>query len=179
MRTFTILTAIITVTAYSFSGTALAPLALQEAQAASSPTQPVMLSIPAIELHTQVVPMGIDKLGNLDVPSGDTNHVGWYAKGPLPGERGAAVMDAHVFAAFERLNEVEIGDKITVIMDDGSRKHFKVKKTTVYKLEDLSSKELFTRTDGRYLHLITCAGELTPDRSTYSHRLVVYAELLD
>lgn len=177
MRAFTILTALITLTAYSFSGTVLAPLSPQQAQAASS-LEPVMLSIPSIGLNNKVVPMGIDKLGNLDVPAGDTNHVGWYAKGPLPGERGAAVMDAHVYAAFERLNEVGVGDKITVIMDDGSRKHFKVKKTKVYKLEDLSSKELFTRTDGRYLHLITCAGGLTPDRSTYTHRLVVYAELV-
>ncbi len=140
---------------------------------------PVRLSIPAIELNNPIVPMGIDKKGDLDVPSGDTNNVGWYAKGTMPGSVGSAVMDAHVFAAFSRLHEVGAGDDIYVVMADGSRLRFVVERTQVYRLEDLSSNELFNARGGRYLHLITCAGELTDDKSTYTHRLVVYAALAD
>jgi len=140
---------------------------------------PVRLSIPAIELNNPVVPMGIDKNGDLDVPAGDTKDIGWYAKGVVPGTIGSAVMDAHVFAAFSRLHEVKEGDDIYVVMADGSRLRFVVERAKVYKLEDLSPDELYNRKDGRYLHLITCAGELTDDNSTYTHRLVVYAKLAD
>jgi LPXTG-site transpeptidase (sortase) family protein len=140
---------------------------------------PVRLSIPSIELNNSVIPMGINTKGELDVPSGSTHNIGWYAKGVVPGEIGSAVMDAHVFAAFSKLHEVKAGDDIYVVMNDGSRAHFIVSSTKVYELKDLSSNELFKRQGGRYLHLITCAGQETEDGSTYTHRLVVYAELAD
>ncbi len=123
--------------------------------------------------------MGLTKDGNLDVPSGKTNNVGWYAKGTLPGEMGSAVLDAHVYAAFSNLHKVVRGDTIYVAMQDGTTQEFKVVGTKVYELSELSGDELFNRKGGRYLHLITCAGTLTQDKSTYTHRLVVYAELAD
>lgn len=121
--------------------------------------------------------MGLTPEGNLDVPDGKTNNVGWYAKGTVPGDMGSAVLDAHVYAAFSNLHELKKGDTIYVAMKDGSTKEFKVTGSRVYKLSELSGDELFNQDDGRYLHLITCAGSLTPDKSTYTHRLVVYAML--
>jgi len=161
------------IAAYSFAPVALAP----EAQAAPKDTYPIAVSIPDVALGSPVVPMGVTAEGDLDVPAGTTNDVGWYAKGVVPGQVGSAVMDAHVFAAFSRLHEVETGDDIYVVMDDGTTRHFIVHKTKVHKLEDLSPNELYNKKDARYLHLITCAGELTEDKSTYTHRLVVYATL--
>jgi hypothetical protein len=35
--------------------------------------------------------------------------------------------------------------------------------------------QIFNRNDAARLNLITCHGQLTADRSTYTHRLVVYA----
>src|SRR3989344_1462519 len=102
------------------------PAQKAEADPAPAPAKvakhvPVRLSIPAIELNNPVVPMGIDKKGDLDVPAGNTKDIGWYAKGVVPGTIGSAVMDAHVFAAFSRLNEVKEGDDIYVVMEDGAR----------------------------------------------------------
>jgi LPXTG-site transpeptidase (sortase) family protein len=148
------------------------------AEAAAKQTAPVRLSIPAITLDDAVVPMGVLANGDLDVPSGTTQDVGWYARGVVPGERGSAVMDAHVFAAFSNLNQVQKGDDLYVGMADGTTRHFVVTKTRTYKLADLSPQELFEDHSGRYLRLITCAGQLTPDHSTYTHRLVVYATLV-
>lgn len=176
---FITLTAIALISAYSLSATALAPLAPPEAQAAPAPAAPALLSIPAINLASPVVPMGLDSKGRLDVPSGKTNQVGWYAKGPLPGKLGSAVMDAHVFAAFKHLHRVAVGDDIYVTMDNGSRKRFVVTKTKVWTLADLSPHELFSNQGGKYLHLITCAGKPTADRNDYTHRLVVYAKLVE
>lgn len=138
---------------------------------------PARLSIPSIALNSRVVPVGVDSLGDMDVPSGSTSDVGWYAGGTVPGDAGSAVMDAHVFAAFARLSEVKEGDSIYVRMADGTAKRFVVTRAQVYKTGELAPEELFSRAGGRFLHLITCAGEPTPDRASYTHRLVVYAAL--
>jgi LPXTG-site transpeptidase (sortase) family protein len=155
-------------------------LSLPIAEAASTKVAalPVRLAIPSIKLTSAIMPMGVLSNGELDVPSGKTNNVGWYAKGTVPGEAGSAVLDAHVFAAFSKLDDVKVGDHIQVGMSDGTTRTFAVTKTKVYKLASLSSQELFGD-GGKYIHLITCAGSLTPNHSTYTHRLVVYAELVD
>lgn len=140
--------------------------------------KPTLLSIPAIGLSNRIVPVGINSKGEMDVPSGNTKDIGWYAKGVIPGNTGSAVMDAHVYAAFSKLEEVKKGDLITVTLSDGTERTFKVTRTKTYALSALEPEELFNRQGGRYLHLITCAGELTPDGSTYTHRLVVYATLI-
>jgi LPXTG-site transpeptidase (sortase) family protein len=156
---------------------ASAPAKVQTAKKKPAKQAPTRISIPAIALSDKVVPMGVNSLGDLEVPSGSTSDIGWYAKGTVPGEMGSAVMDAHVFAALSRLDEVKKGDDIYVAMADGTTRHFITTGAKVYKLSELSPAELYSRDDGRYLHLITCAGELTPDHSTYTHRLVVYATL--
>jgi LPXTG-site transpeptidase (sortase) family protein len=140
---------------------------------------PVSLSIPSIGLNDPIQKMGVLKNGELAVPSGSTNNVGWYAAGTLPGQIGSAVLDAHVFAAFKNLHSLSAGDDIYVTDADGTVLHFKVETTEVFKLGNLSANYLFSRTDAKRLTLITCAGQLTPDHSTYTHRLVVSAVLVD
>jgi hypothetical protein len=39
--------------------------------------------------------------------------------------------------------------------------------------------ELFNRADTARLNLITCAGSLTRNRTTYDHRLVIYTKLVN
>src|SRR4051812_39392157 len=56
---------------------------------------PVRLIIPSIKLDTQVVDVGVNKKGEMDVPAGTTKNVGWYQNGIIPGDLGTAVMDAH------------------------------------------------------------------------------------
>lgn len=160
--------------AYSFAPVVLAP----EARAASHTTYPIALTIPHIGLGSRVLTMGLTAQGDLDVPAGTTQNVGWYANGTVPGDIGSAVMDAHVFAAFSQLHTVVAGDDIYVSMDDGTTRHFIVQKTKLFNLSELSPNELYNQKDGRYLHLITCAGQLTADRTTYTQRLVVYATLV-
>jgi sortase A len=155
-----------------------APVAHAKTKEASSIATPVQLAIPSIGLTSPIANVGIDAKGDMAVPSGTTNNVGWYMGGTKPGATGSAVLAAHVFAAFTDLHKVAPGDTIYVTSDTGERLQFTVTKTRLYEVADLSPNELFNRAGGEYLHLITCAGQLTPDRSTYTHRLVVYATLV-
>lgn len=139
--------------------------------------QPVRVVIPSISLNDPIQNMGVLKNGELNVPSGKTKNVGWYAAGTLPGEVGSAVLDAHVFAAFKNLRYVKPGDSIYITDADGTQLHFIVQTSEVFTLGALSADYLFNRSDARRLTLITCAGRLTPDHSTYDHRLVVSAVL--
>ncbi|MDB5254480.1 MAG: class sortase [Parcubacteria group bacterium] len=138
---------------------------------------PIRLVIPAIKLDSPIKGMGINSKGELEVPSGKTNSVGWHKAGTVPGQIGSAVLDAHVFAAFAKLKNLKPGNDIYVITSTNQKLHFTVKAAKTYALKDLSPVTLFAQNDARRLNLITCAGSLTKDRSTYDHRLVVYATL--
>lgn len=138
--------------------------------------RPARIIIPSIGISSPIVPMGLNSKGELDVPNGKTRNVGWHAGGPVPGSLGAAVMDAHVFAAFSELYKLEAGERVYVIMDDGRRLQFTVRYSRKFKLDDISPETLFGDRGIRELRLITCAGSLAKDHSTYTHRLVVFAE---
>lgn len=139
---------------------------------------PIEVNIPSIKLRSTVIPVGVTPDGDMDVPSGNTQDVGWYKYGTIPGNIGNAVFDAHVFAAFADLENVKIGDDIYVHMQGGNDLHFIVTDVSTYALADVPVESLFGATDGIHLNLITCAGKLTPDRSTYDHRLIVYTTLV-
>lgn len=141
---------------------------LPAAQAAS------LLEVPSIGLEAPIVEVGINSKGEMGVPDGRTNSVGWYKYGTPIGERGSAVVDAHVYAAFKNLKFAKVGDKILV-----GEKTFEITKTEYYKLENMPMVDIFTRADTSRLNLITCAGSWDASRGTYTHRLVVYTERLD
>ncbi len=140
-------------------------------------SSPVKLIIPSINLNSKVLALGKGRDGNMEVPSGKTKDVGWYKEGTIPGEVGSAVLDAHVFAAFSDLKNLKSGDDIYVVNSEDQKLHFVVKDAKNYELKSLSTQTLFAENNGeRRLNLITCAGNLTADKSTYDHRLIVFAE---
>lgn len=140
---------------------------------------PVRLIIPSIKLDSQIVGVGRNTKGEMDVPSGKTKNVGWYKDGTIPGELGSAVLDAHVFAAFNHLNELKEGADVYVLERGGGKLHFQVSYRKIYALHDVPLNKLFLAADARRLNLITCAGSLTRDYSTYDHRLIVYTTLIE
>jgi len=134
--------------------------------------------MPAIGLNSPIQQVGINDKGDMDVPDGRTDNVGWYKYGVLPGNTGSAVLAAHVYAAFSELHRVKAGDEIYVTAEDGSRLRYVVTHTKTHRLSDLTSDMLFNRNDGgKHLHVITCAGSYVRSLGTYDHRLVVYATL--
>ncbi len=141
------------------------------------PQEPTRLIIPSIGLDDQIIAGGLTANGEMAVPSGSTQNVGWYQNGVIPGNPGSAVLDAHVFAAFTKLNQVKVGDSIYITDTQGTKRRCVVTQVSTYALADITSQMLFAPTNDRDLNLITCAGQLTPDHSTYDHRLVIYTTL--
>ncbi len=139
---------------------------------------PVRLIIPSIKLNAPIRGIGINTEGEMDVPSGHTKNVGWYQDGTIPGALGSAVLDAHVFAAFSKLKYVKPGSDIFILNQDGARLHFVVLEAATYPIADVPLFDLFHKSDMARLNLITCSGKRTSDGSTYDHRLVVYAALV-
>ena len=136
------------------------------------------LVIPSISLDKAIAPVGLTSTGAMDVLN-DPNRVGWYNKGVLPGKVGSAVLDAHVYQAFGKLKYLELGDEIYVTQADGSRLLFRINEIEVYPYTDTAHLgKIFARNDAARLTLITCHGDLTADRSTYTQRLVVFATLV-
>jgi LPXTG-site transpeptidase (sortase) family protein len=138
---------------------------------------PVRVRIPAIGLNDPIQNMDLLSNGALDVPPGSTKNVGWWQGGTLPGKKGSAVLDAHVFAAFKDLKYVKAGDDIYIDEADGTTIHFVAAESVVYPLASTPAELLYNQNDRPRLNLITCAGQLVADHSTYDHRLIVYAVL--
>lgn len=141
--------------------------------------QPVRLIIPSISLDTVAENVGVNEEGEMDVPDGRTNAVGWYKYGTKPGEAGSAVMDAHVYAAFSKLKYAKVGDDVYVVTKGGNTLHFVIEESLIYKKADVPLDLLFTRSDTKRLNLITCAGRYLPREDTYSERLIVYTKLVE
>jgi len=141
--------------------------------------EPVRIYVPSLGLDVPIIPVGIDKKGNMDVPDGRTLSVGWYEDGTLPGSRGSAVLAAHVYAAFQRLRKIEPGAEIFIVTKDGTTLRFIAAEKKTYRLADVPAQKLFNRDDDAWLNLITCAGLWNRAMGTYDHRVVVYAKFVE
>lgn len=148
-------------------------------RSSTNPGKPVRLLIPSIGLDAPVEHLGKNAKGEMDVPSGETDNVGWYRNGTVPGTYGSAVIAAHVFAAFSELQDLAPGSDVYIITDKNERLHFVVEDAKEYALEQVSAQHLFNRRDAKRLNLITCAGRFIPSIDTYNRRLIVYTKLVD
>jgi LPXTG-site transpeptidase (sortase) family protein len=143
------------------------------------------LIIPKIAVDAPIEPVQVLANGSLGVPTQDQwEGVGWYQRGPVPGEKGSAVIDGHldrpgaVPAVFWRLHELSVGDMITVADANGHILHFQVTKVESYPPSNAPTDQIFGNAAGTFLNLITCAGQWIPEQHQTSLRLVVYTTLV-
>jgi hypothetical protein len=97
---------------------------------------PARIRIPAIDVDSALIPLGLQDDGTLEVPA-DGAVAGWYTGAPLPGERGPAVIAAHVDwnhapGVFFRLRDLAPDDEVDVERQDGSTARFEVLKVEQY-----------------------------------------------
>lgn len=142
-------------------------LKVEATVAKSSEKEPKMLRIPAINLETPIVAVGMNEKQLVDVPE---RLPGWYKGGAKPGEAGNATLQGHVTAVFNKLNQIKAGDDIYV--DD---KHFRVTETELTRKEDFNVQKVYGPTDKKKLNLITCAGTIV--NGDFDKRTIVYSEL--
>jgi sortase (surface protein transpeptidase) len=136
---------------------------------------PVRLRIPAIEVDTRLVQLGLapDKSINVDF---DPSVAGWWKGGPRPGQVGPAVIMGHVRwdapAVFSRLHTLQRGDEILVDRADGSTARFVVTRQGKYKKVAFPSDRVYYPTLEPELRLVTCGGLIGRN---YTENLVVFA----
>jgi len=145
-----------------------------------TPLVPVSVAIDPSGIAGPVVPAGIDAAGDMAVGT-DPDIVAWYEHGPSPGEDGSAVLAGHVdyggrTGVFFRLTEVTPGATVVVTYADRSQQRFVVVGRRQYPKSDLPVAEIFARTGGPRLVLITCGGEFDDAAGSYRENVVVYAE---
>lgn len=143
---------------------------------------PARIRIPAIGVKADVIHLGLNRDRTLQVPK-NFAQAGWFVNGPEPGERGAAVIAGHVDsrsgpAVFYRLRALQRGDKITIVLKNGSWIHFVVTGTKVVSKKRFPTSLVYEKTDVPTLRLITCDGAF--DRSTghYVDNYLVFAKFV-
>ncbi|MFQ1001466.1 class F sortase [Modestobacter sp. SSW1-42] len=140
---------------------------------------PVQVTVPAIDLDTDLVGIGVDAAGAL-LPPADFDQAGWFSAGPAPGDVGPAVLAGHVDdrsgpAVFFRLEELVPGDEVLVTRSDGRRVAFTVTEVAAYPKTAFPTTEVYGPTTGAELRLITCGGTFDRSRRSYTDNVVVYA----
>ncbi len=145
---------------------------------------PVTLSIPSIEVRTDLLHLGLEENGSLKVPedTGSGTPGSWYDGSPTPGERGPSVILGHVNAlggnkgVFADLRKLTPGAEINVSRADGSTAVFTVDRGALYPKNEFPTVEVYGNTDGAEIRLITCDG-YDPATGEFDDNYVIYATL--
>ena len=143
---------------------------------------PARLIIPIIDVNAAVQYLGVNQNGEMEVPS-NSDDVGWFNGGPVPGEKGSAVISGHFDrtdgqdGVFAHLSKLKNGDSVYIQNAEKMITAFVVRDTQLY--DPGYADEVFMRNDGTYLNLITCDGVWNEDKKAYTKRLVVFAEIIE
>ncbi|MFF9400687.1 class F sortase [Streptomyces sp. NPDC014744] len=142
--------------------------------------RPTHVSIPSIGVDSDVMRLGLNADGTVEVPPAEKGMtVGWYTGNPAPGERGAAVLIGHNDtrfgkAVFHDLKKIAEGADIAVRNDRGAELHFRVTGTETVGKKAFPAKKVYGATDERALRLITCDGAFDAEGHPVDN-LIVYA----
>lgn len=139
------------------------------------------LNVPELDVDSAVMDLGLRADGTMEVPPDGTT-TGWYDRSPTPGEIGPAVLAAHVDwkgepGAFFRIAEMEPGDEVRVLREDGRTAVFAVRAVEQYPKDAFPSGDVYGDVDGPELRMITCGGEFDGAAGSYEDNVVVYADL--
>ena len=160
---------------------------LPTATAKPTPVAPTpdRLLIPAIQVDSSVEEVGIASTGDLATPTRSPwEDTGWYSDGPHPGQTGSAVIDGHLDrpggypAVFWLLRQMHVGDMVEVHESNGQTLQFRVTDVEYYPPQGAPLQQIFGNSGGKYLNLITCAGDWIPSQKQTTLRLVVYTTLV-
>ncbi len=169
-----------------FPGPSPTTAAAEDPAAAVPQPLPVALTVPAIDVSSDLITVGLRADGTLEVPEGpDYDKAAWFEESPRPGAVGPAVLEGHVDSAengpsvFYRLGDLRVGDEIAVTRDDGSTVTFRVDDVRSYPKDDFPTLDVYGNTTGPELRLITCGGEFDRAAGHYVDNTVVFASLVE
>lgn len=140
--------------------------------------RPATILITSLNVHRPVEAVGVDRYGHMYPPTNAWDG-GWYDAGPVPGAPGDAVIEGHAGypnapLLFGKLRQLRKGDKIVVVLADGSRQVFLVTSESIWRA-GTAPPGLGQPYGVPRLTLITCTGPFDAQYKTYADRLVVEA----
>lgn len=145
-------------------------------------SEPQRIEIPSIGVDAQIISVGVDGEGGMEVPPLDKPMlVGWYRLGPSPGELGNSVLVGHVDtrkygpAVFFNLGRLRKGDLVTITRSDGSRVRFAVDDVRLFAKSNFPSQAVFGTGDQARLRIITCGGRYDRNARDYLDNVVAFA----
>jgi Sortase domain len=154
------------------------PLSLQR-------SVPVSVHIPAIGVTSELLHLGVDAGGALQVPSlyTEAGEAAWYKYSVTPGQIGTSVIEGHVDsyqgpAVFFRLGALRPGDRVDVTLADRVTAVFQVTGVRQYLKSRFPAKVIYGPTGYAALRLITCGGDFDYATGHYLSSTVVYASLI-
>jgi Sortase domain len=139
---------------------------------------PVQLFISQLDVHRAVEKVGVNQYGVLNVPVNSWN-AGWYTGSPVPGAPGDSVIEGHAGypgqpMIFGKLIDLHTGDRIVVVLADGSHRLFLVES-----MQSVPAGSAIPGLAEPYgaprLTLITCTGHFDKKNKWFSDRLVLEA----
>jgi hypothetical protein len=145
-------------------------------------SDPIRIEIPAIAVKADIIPVGVDFNGGLQVPPLDQAMLsGWYSLGASPGEFGNAVIVGHVDsqktgpAVFFNLGRLVAGNVIRVTRRDNSAVRFKVDDVRSFAKNEFPTDLVYGITDRAQLRLVTCGGQFDKKTGSYLNNIVAFA----
>jgi len=146
---------------------------------------PVSVAIPAIGVRSQLLDLGLNRDGTIEVPSltAEADEAAWYKYSATPGQIGSAVIEGHVDnyagpAVFFRLGALHPGNTIDITLADGVTAIFRVTGVRQYAKTEFPDRLIYGSTDYAALRLITCGGAFDTTTGHYLSSTVVFASLV-
>ena len=163
------------------------PGASASASAGLPASDPTSLDIKKINVHvTSMVSLGLNSDNSIEVPPvNQPEEVGWYNKGPTPGQTGPSVLLGHVDGrdakgnavegVFFRLHELAANDQFTIGRKDGKTLTFVVDHVDKVAKAQFPTDAVYGNTSRPEVRLITCGGDFDQKTHNYLDNYIVYA----
>jgi len=146
-----------------------------------APAAPARIELPTLGVDTDVVPVGVDVNGLMDIPQ-DVDTVGWYRYGPAPGAAaGSAVLSGHVddyrqgVGVFGRIGDLGPGDTVRIVDEAGVTREFSVLSREEWSKGEVPLDRIFDRAGQSRLVLITCGGSFNSSTLGYDDNVAITA----
>lgn len=147
---------------------------------------PLALAIPAIDVTSQLVHLGLTATSTLELPPPGPlyDKAGWYRGSPTPGSPGPAVIAGHVDSkaagpsVFFRLGSLRPRDEVLITRADGTLAVFAVDDIRRYRKTGFPTKVVYGNTNRAALRLISCGGPFDRRTGHYRDNVVVFASLV-
>jgi Sortase domain len=143
---------------------------------------PARLIIPAIDVRTSLLRLGLTASGALQTPPA-TTVAGWYTGSPRPGDIGSSIIIGHIDSlqgpgVFFRLRLLRPGQRAFVRESNGQLAVFRVTSVHMYLKAKFPTALVYGPVPDAQLRLITCGGAFDPATGHYLSNVVVFAALI-